>query len=1157
MERTAVVDVRISIDEVEGKKNTYRCVMNVDGYGAAVEEVVEFPIGSVELLQPMYALEDHGLLTKYVDLPGLGQQLYDLLFHAGLGEQFEQVLEKSRVGERIRVILDTHHGEILSLPWELIMHPTRGYLCREGSVSLIRTLGKEFRQAEHVLEAPPLRILMVVASPDDAPKLDFEKEQEVLQAALEPLVRKGLVEVEYSEDGTLAGLKREIESGRYHILHLSGHGGLSGKKGFFAFENDEYKTDPVKADRLLDVLKGADSVKYVLLGGCVTSKTDQAALAGMAQTLCDGGVPLVMGFQLSVLDIAATHLMGQLYSRISDGWDLDRALTDGRVEVQHPISENEALADDVSAQVSWSIPTLYASSSLQRIVDFDMEPVKNVEPQIDFSARFGDIQYLSTGFVGRRRNIRQCREILRESPCLYIHGFGGIGKSTLATKLSERFAHDGCCGLFLKGGVRVEAIVSQVAQDLLNEDNVEGWRTLNSADVPSDAKLQYCIDKVFAQTPYIIILDNFEDNQTDDLAIDKSLETGLAALLKGIAPTPTRVIITSRYELNSQSLRPYIGQHNLGEMSLSDAVKKMNRYDSLVVQSPEIKRRIYDRLGGHPKAIEDVAAALGTEAVQWEHLEEKLEGIEDALQVDFLLLEVLYDFLKPQERELLRRASVYTQSVSYNGLQKQVKYDIEDMISPLVERSLLQRGRDEKGEEVYYVHRITAQFLKDLISDSEHKESHQRATEHYDYEIENNHMNSWNFLTARQHYLACGDLERAVEIVALFVDDLRIRGNYELAMKLHQETLGNAPDERIKAVALHNIGVIHQNQGRYDDALKYYSDSLRIQQQLGNQDSIAASLHNIGVIHQDQGRYDDALKYYSDSLRIQQESGNQDGIAASLHSIGVIHQDQGRYDDALKYYNDSLRIKQESGNQAGIANSLHSIGIIHHRQGKYEDALKHYNDSLRIQQQLEDQAGIANSLNSIGLIHQDQGRYEDALKYHNDSLHIKQELEDQAGIANSLNNVGIIHQLQSRYEDALKYYNDSLRIRRELDSQAGIAESLHNIGIIHQLQSRYEDALKYYNDSLRIEQELGNQAGIAESLHNIGMIHQNQRRYEDALKYILRSLIIFRALNSPNAQIASDNLSNIRQQMGEVEFEKSVQAEMREIEQKGPFVVDN
>jgi len=1145
MEQTGTINIHVKIDKKDSS-NLYHSTMKIDD--TTVEEDVSFPFGTVELLQPIYALENKGLVD-YVNPFRLGEQLYNLLFPAELAKCFEGTIEKSRVGEHIRIIIDSDHGEILSLPWELIMHPTMGYLCLSNNISLVRTLGKEFRQSQHTLEAPPLRILMMVASPDDQPKLDYEKEQDVLQNALEKPVRDGLIEIEYCEEGTLDALEREIKADRYQVIHLSGHGG----KGSFVFEDDSYRSDFVDSDRLLETLKGSDSIKLVVLSGCLTSKTDHSALSGMAQALCNKGIPLVIGFQMSVPDLVATDLMRQLYQRLCQGWELDNALTDGRIGVNRLVTEDKTLPKDAIMQVSWALPTLYASSSLQRIVDFSKEPVKRAEPKVDFSTKFGEIQYLKTGFVGRRKDIRECREILEKHPCLYIHGFGGIGKSTLSTKLAERYASEGFNGLFIKGKVRVEAIISQIASDLLNENQLEPYRILTSPDVSEEDKLKYCLS-IFGRRPYLMIMDNFEDNQKDDLSIDGSLEEGLASLLNGIKNTPTRMIITSRYELKSQRLRTFMGEHNLGEFSFSDAVKKMNRYDCLRIQPPNIKSGIYHRLGGHPKAIEDISAVLDKTPVKWEELDTKLKGVEDKLQADFLLLEVLYDYLDDKQKELLRRSSVYTKPVSCNGLQMQVDDDIEGLIPPLIERSLLQRGYDE-DDKVYYVHRITAQFLKDKMSDTEWKDANKSSAEYYDYEIKNNHRDAWDYLTAREHYLICGDLKSAADIATGFTEILCRWGNYGLAMQLNQETLLNSPDKRTKAVAYHNIGNIHQSQGRYEDALKYYNDSLKIEQELGNRSGIALSYNNIGIIHQYQGRYDDALRYYNDSLKIEQELGNRSGIAGSLHQIGWIHQDQGRYEDALKYCNDSLKILQELGDRSGIASSFGQIGNIHCLQSRYDDALKYYNDSLKIRQKLGDRSGIAISLHSIGNIHQYQGRYEDALKYYNDSLKIAQELGDRSGIARSLHNIGVIHQHQDRYEDALKYYNDSLKIAQELGDRSGIAGSLNNIGIIHAQQGRYEDALKYYNDSLKIKQELGDRSGIAGSFEHMGILYFALNKDETAIKYLSRAFIIFQSLSSPSMELAGSYLNQIRQRIGEKKFNKIIQSEMEKIEKYGPFVI--
>jgi tetratricopeptide (TPR) repeat protein len=57
-----------------------------------------------------------------------------------------------------------------------------------------------------------------------------------------------------------------------------------------------------------------------------------------------------------------------------------------------------------------------------------------------------------------------------------------------------------------------------------------------------------------------------------------------------------------------------------------------------------------------------------------------------------------------------------------------------------------------------------------------------------------------------------------------------------------------------------------------------------------------------------QGRYEEAVKMYQDSLKINEELGNKSGIAGTLHQLGNVHYVQGRYEEAVKMYQDSLKI---------------------------------------------------------------------------------------------------------------------------------------------------------------------------------------------------------------------------------------------------------
>jgi len=221
------------------------------------------------------------------------------------------------------------------------------------------------------------------------------------------------------------------------------------------------------------------------------------------------------------------------------------------------------------------------------------------------------------------------------------------------------------------------------------------------------------------------------------------------------------------------------------------------------------------------------------------------------------------------------------------------------------------------------------------------------------------------------------------------------------------------------------------------------------------------------------GDYPIALGYYTQSLKIQEQIGDKKGIAICLNNIGMIYVIQGDYPRALDYYIQGLKIDEQIGDQKGLSQSLNNIGIIYNNQGDYHRALEYYTRSLKIKEQIGDQKGVAASLNNIGIIYQDQGDYPKALDYHTQSLKIKEQIGDQMGIAPSLHNIGIVYQKQGDYPKALDYYNQSLKIKEQISDQVGIAQSLNHIGIVFQNQGDYFQALDYCQRSYELALAVG------------------------------------------------------------------------------------
>ena len=64
---------------------------------------------------------------------------------------------------------------------------------------------------------------------------------------------------------------------------------------------------------------------------------------------------------------------------------------------------------------------------------------------------------------------------------------------------------------------------------------------------------------------------------------------------------------------------------------------------------------------------------------------------------------------------------------------------------------------------------------------------------------------------------------------------------------------------------------------------------------------MAISLHQIGLIQQKRGDYEQALEYYQRSLKIKEELGNRAGMARSLGQIGQLLTETGHYAEAFDH----------------------------------------------------------------------------------------------------------------------------------------------------------------------------------------------------------------------------------------------------------------
>ena len=344
------------------------------------------------------------------------------------------------------------------------------------------------------------------------------------------------------------------------------------------------------------------------------------------------------------------------------------------------------------------------------------------------------------------------------------------------------------------------------------------------------------------------------------------------------------------------------------------------------------------------------------------------------------------------------------------------------------------------------------------------------------------------------------------------------------------------------AAALNNIGYIYNAQGETKKALGYFSQSLKISEELGDKKEIAFSLNNIIETLNGQGEAIEVLDYLSRSIKKREEEIlSKSDMAISLNNIGALYNSRGQVKEALGYYSRSLKIREEIGDKEGIASSLNNIGVIYIKQGQVKEALGYYNRSLKIREEIGDKSGMASSLNNIGVIYKDLGQLNEALIYGLKSLTFSQEIASPMRIGRASGLLSEVYEKQDKGIKALEMYKLFITMRDSIENkETQKAAALQQAKYAYEKQKTLDDAA--HNKILAVEQEEKEQQQILTGAITIGLG-----------LVVIFLIFVFNRLKATRKQKAV-----IEQQKVEVEKQKEVvDLAHNELEEKNQEIMDS
>jgi hypothetical protein len=386
----------------------------------------------------------------------------------------------------------------------------------------------------------------------------------------------------------------------------------------------------------------------------------------------------VLGWGRKVGDTQAIHGEKMIYRELSRGKPVLAAVQRARHEMQKEFIEMRQKSPD-RAQPAWSLLRLYSDGTpLGPIVKEEQHQQPKSRQITRVNLLNSRIKVMGEGFVGRRRQLQISLRALNRNNYdkvgVLLLGSGGLGKSCLAGKISERFP--GHMVIALHGKLDAISLGAALRKIFHITADKKGLSIL-ARKTGMTERLAYLCAASFKEKNYILLLDGFQQNlEEGESGYPGLLRPEAAALLDTllqclpIAVKMTHLVITSRYSFTLTEEDRDLVEERLQKIWLtsfrdSEVYRKICELKNIYGhESPLMREQLKSAGCGNPLLLEKLDRLAGQiPADETGRLQEEIEKMREDFIGEWGLYE-LYRQCSESLKRILKELSIYPNPVT-------------------------------------------------------------------------------------------------------------------------------------------------------------------------------------------------------------------------------------------------------------------------------------------------------------------------------------------------------------------------------------------------------------------------------------------------------------------------------------------------------------
>ena len=679
-----------------------------------------------------------------------------------------------------------------------------------------------------------------------------------------------------------------------------------------------------------------------------------------------------------------------------------------------------------------------------------------------------------TTFVGRRRELRDIEEAVRDARIVTLTGPGGAGKTRLAIEAARELLPEFEHGAFFVAlaSITDAGLVMPAVAEILGLREA-GGRTL------VEQVTEHVRDREL-----LLVLDNLE--QVVESAGD------IGQLLS--AAERLRVIATSREPLGLQGER----EHPVPSLELPDpehlpGLERFGQYEAVALfveratavnpafavtnENAPAVAEICGRLDGLPLAIE--LAAARTKILSPQEILARLEdslgfltaGGRDRTDRQRTLRGAIawsYDLLAEDERRLFAALAVFSRGFQLEAAEavcaQVAEADVFDGVASLVNKSLIRQIEGPEGSSRFLMLETIREFALERMEEqaiaSDIRMRHARYLLDFAERAAPNLFGAdqghWLSLLAAEHSnfraaLAwaeeAGQVDLALRLSARLWRFWQMRGHLREAAERFRAVLalpGSDTLPEARAEALEGAGGVSYWMAEWEPAEAYYRECLELRRTLGDPKGIADAAYNLSFLYtippDPQRDWSKAQPLLEEALEGYRKLDDRRGIANVQWALSNNHLVQSEWREARDAAAEALRVFDELGDRFGAGWAAHSVGLNSIPLQELESSREHLGRAMRMFSEVEDLTGIGLVLYDYAALAATEGDLERAARL----LGAAGRIERESG-QGLVTNMGTYFSWDPELLEKLRTFEKADRLRAEgeaMTSEQAVAYAL-------------------------------------------------------------------------------------------------------------------